>query len=134
MYGTGKIMESGRDRAPGGQTQAWCSLHSNSPTFSRLSLTHRFWWQKWGVFTKRQRKALRRISLSRIVCDNTGITTVSRDIFRANIYPQGFVSCSRIPKLKANEGSAGKGRSGTGQALAPPPGIRHPICCSTVCR
>ncbi|EDL15836.1 eosinophil peroxidase [Mus musculus] len=67
--------------------------------FRRARDGDRFWWQKWGVFTKRQRKALRRISLSRIVCDNTGITTVSRDIFRANIYPQGFVSCSRIPKL-----------------------------------
>ncbi|XP_021033325.1 eosinophil peroxidase [Mus caroli] len=67
--------------------------------FRRARDGDRFWWQKWGVFTKRQRKALRRISLSRIVCDNTGITTVSRDIFRANVYPQGFVSCSRIPKL-----------------------------------
>ncbi|KAM9597523.1 eosinophil peroxidase [Trichechus inunguis] len=59
----------------------------------------RFWWQKQGVFTKRQRRALRQVSLSRIVCDNTGITTVSRDIFRANIYPRGFVSCSHIPRL-----------------------------------
>ncbi|XP_036053080.1 eosinophil peroxidase [Onychomys torridus] len=59
----------------------------------------RFWWQKWGVFTKRQRKALSRISLSRIICDNTGITTVSKNIFGANIYPRGFVSCRRIPKL-----------------------------------
>lgn len=60
----------------------------------------RFWWQKYGVFTKRQRKALSHISLSRIVCDNTGITTVPRDIFKAKIYPQGFVPCSRIPSLK----------------------------------
>ncbi|XP_052613446.1 eosinophil peroxidase [Peromyscus californicus insignis] len=59
----------------------------------------RFWWQKWGVFTKRQRKALSQISLSRIICDNTGITTVSKNIFRANIYPRGFVSCRHIPKL-----------------------------------
>ncbi|XP_035303737.1 eosinophil peroxidase [Cricetulus griseus] len=67
--------------------------------FRRARDGDRFWWQKWGVFTKRQRKALRRISLSRIICDNTGITTVSKDIFGANIYPRGFVSCSCIPKL-----------------------------------
>uniref|UniRef100_A0A452QKX8 Myeloperoxidase n=1 Tax=Ursus americanus TaxID=9643 RepID=A0A452QKX8_URSAM len=67
--------------------------------FRRARNGDRFWWEKRGVFTKRQRKALRRISLSRIVCDNTGITTVSRDIFRANTYPQGFVSCTRIPRL-----------------------------------
>uniref|UniRef100_A0A8D1WE73 Eosinophil peroxidase n=1 Tax=Sus scrofa TaxID=9823 RepID=A0A8D1WE73_PIG len=69
------------------------------PTFTHAS-TARFWWQKYGVFTKRQRKALSHISLSRIVCDNTGITTVPRDIFKAKIYPQGFVPCSRIPSLK----------------------------------
>ncbi|KAF7479325.1 Hypothetical predicted protein [Marmota monax] len=67
--------------------------------FRRARDGDRFWWQKWGVFTKRQRRALSRISLSRIICDNTGITTVSRDIFRANIYPRGFVSCRQIPKL-----------------------------------
>ncbi|KAM8817284.1 eosinophil peroxidase [Rhynchonycteris naso] len=67
--------------------------------FIRARSGDRFWWQKKGVFTKRQRKALSQVSLSRIVCDNTGITTVSRDIFRANTYPQGFVSCSSIRGL-----------------------------------
>lgn len=78
-----------------------CSLYVNSsqPSPFFLDCLHRFWWQKWGVFTKRQRRALRQISLSRIVCDNTGITTVSRDIFKANTYPQGFVNCNRIPRL-----------------------------------
>lgn len=78
-----------------------CSLCSFLPDLHLHLLTclGRFWWEKRGVFTKRQRKALRKISLSRIVCDNTGITTVSRDIFRANTYPRGFVSCTSIPKL-----------------------------------
>ncbi|XP_005597567.1 eosinophil peroxidase [Equus przewalskii] len=67
--------------------------------FRRARDGDRFWWQKRGVFTKRQRKALRRVSLSRIVCDNTGITTVSRHIFKANTHPRGFVSCRSIPKL-----------------------------------
>ncbi|XP_037019646.2 eosinophil peroxidase [Artibeus jamaicensis] len=67
--------------------------------FRRARTGDRFWWQKRGVFTKRQRRALRKISLSRIVCDNTGITSVPRHIFRANTYPQNFVDCSRIPRL-----------------------------------
>nr|XP_004670023.2 eosinophil peroxidase [Jaculus jaculus] len=75
--------------------------------FRRARDGDRFWWQKRGVFTKRQRRALSRISLSRIVCDNTGITTVSRDIFRANTHPQGFVSCGCVPKLDL---SAWRGR------------------------
>ncbi|NXP35560.1 PERE peroxidase, partial [Leiothrix lutea] len=59
----------------------------------------RFWWQNPGVFSPRQRCSLAKISLSRIICDNTHITKVSRNIFRANRYPHGFVSCSQIPKL-----------------------------------
>ncbi|NXK89318.1 PERE peroxidase, partial [Formicarius rufipectus] len=59
----------------------------------------RFWWQNRGVFSPRQRCALAKVSLARIICDNTHITKVSRHIFRANSYPRGFVSCSQIPKL-----------------------------------
>ncbi|NXT85229.1 PERE peroxidase, partial [Zapornia atra] len=59
----------------------------------------RFWWENRGVFTPQQRSALARISLSRIICDNTHISKVPRHIFRANRYPFGFVSCSQIPKL-----------------------------------
>ncbi|KFP80184.1 Myeloperoxidase, partial [Acanthisitta chloris] len=59
----------------------------------------RFWWENPGVFTPQQRHALAKVSLSRIICDNTHITKVSRHIFRANRYPHGFVSCRHIPKL-----------------------------------
>ncbi|NXF30734.1 PERM Myeloperoxidase, partial [Nyctibius bracteatus] len=59
----------------------------------------RFWWENKGVFTPQQRSSLAKISLSRIICDNTHISKVSRHIFRANRYPCGFVSCSKIPKL-----------------------------------
>ncbi|XP_059989056.1 eosinophil peroxidase [Lagenorhynchus albirostris] len=75
--------------------------------FRRARSGDRFWWQKRGVFTKKQRRALSHISLSRIVCDNTGITTVPRDIFRANTDPRGFVPCTRIPSLNL---SAWRGR------------------------
>ncbi|CAK6438013.1 unnamed protein product [Pipistrellus nathusii] len=67
--------------------------------FRRARTGDRFWWEKPGVFTKRQRRALSQISLSRIVCDNTDITMVPRDIFRANTYPQDFEHCNRIPRL-----------------------------------
>ncbi|NWS77972.1 PERE peroxidase, partial [Crotophaga sulcirostris] len=59
----------------------------------------RFWWQNSGVFTPQQRASLARISLSRIICDNTNISKVPRQIFRASRNPQCFVSCSQIPKL-----------------------------------
>ncbi|KGL96371.1 Myeloperoxidase, partial [Charadrius vociferus] len=59
----------------------------------------RFWWENNGVFTSQQRCALAKISLSRIICDNTHIIKVPRHIFKANRYPFGFVSCNQIPKL-----------------------------------
>ncbi|NWT56972.1 PERE peroxidase, partial [Erythrocercus mccallii] len=59
----------------------------------------RFWWQNPGVFTPRQRCSLAKISLSRIICDNTHIYIYGRNIFQANRYPCDFVSCSQIPKL-----------------------------------
>uniref|UniRef100_A0A8C9J924 Eosinophil peroxidase n=1 Tax=Panthera tigris altaica TaxID=74533 RepID=A0A8C9J924_PANTA len=62
-------------------------------------------------------EALSQVSWSGIAYDHTGIPTISRDIFRANTYPQGFVSCTASPSWirqpgKANEASAGKGGGG----------------------
>jgi hypothetical protein len=52
------------------------------------------------VFSTEQRQALARISLPRIICDNTGITTVSKNnIFMSNSFPRDFVSCSSLPAL-----------------------------------
>ena len=60
----------------------------------------RFWWQNNGVFSKQQQQALARISLPRIICDNTGITVVSKNnIFMSNRFPRDFVQCSRLPAL-----------------------------------
>ena len=60
----------------------------------------RFWWENQGVFTRQQQRALAKISLPRIICDNTGITTVSKDnIFMSNTFPRDFVSCNTLPAL-----------------------------------
>ncbi|XP_036735606.2 myeloperoxidase [Manis pentadactyla] len=68
--------------------------------FRKLRDGDRFWWENTGVFTERQQQALAKISLPRIICDNTGITTVSKDnIFMSNTFPRDFVSCSALPPL-----------------------------------
>ncbi|NXG75933.1 PERM Myeloperoxidase, partial [Baryphthengus martii] len=59
----------------------------------------RFWWENRGIFTPQQRSSLAKISLSRIICDNTHISEVPRHILQVNRYPRSFVSCCRIPKL-----------------------------------
>ncbi|NWU98618.1 PERM Myeloperoxidase, partial [Upupa epops] len=59
----------------------------------------RFWWENRGVFTPQQRSSLAKVSLSRIICDNTRISEVPRHILQTNRYPHGFVSCNQIPQL-----------------------------------
>ncbi|XP_074117999.1 myeloperoxidase-like isoform X1 [Sminthopsis crassicaudata] len=67
--------------------------------FRKLRDGDRFYWESAGVFSSQQRQALATISLSRIICDNTGITSVPRNIFKANKYPKDFVSCNMIPRM-----------------------------------
>ncbi|XP_006833700.1 PREDICTED: myeloperoxidase [Chrysochloris asiatica] len=68
--------------------------------FRKLRDGDRFWWENKGVFSTQQRRALAKISLPRIICDNTGITTVSKNnIFMSNTFPRDFVNCSTLPAL-----------------------------------
>ncbi|XP_006889510.1 PREDICTED: myeloperoxidase [Elephantulus edwardii] len=68
--------------------------------FRKLRDGDRFWWENQGVFSTQQRRALAKISLPRIICDNTGITTVSKNnIFKSNTFPRDFVNCSTLPAL-----------------------------------
>uniref|UniRef100_A0A452VDV9 Myeloperoxidase n=1 Tax=Ursus maritimus TaxID=29073 RepID=A0A452VDV9_URSMA len=68
--------------------------------FRKLRDGDRFWWENPGVFSRQQQQALTRISLPRIICDNTGITTVSKNnIFMSNTFPRDFVSCNTLPTL-----------------------------------
>ncbi|XP_007518994.1 thyroid peroxidase isoform X3 [Erinaceus europaeus] len=59
----------------------------------------RFWWENDGVFTEAQRQELEQHSLSRVICDNTGLTHVSLDAFQVGRFPQDFQSCENIPSL-----------------------------------
>nr|XP_027793567.1 thyroid peroxidase [Marmota flaviventris] len=59
----------------------------------------RFWWENSAVFTEAQRRELGKHSLPRVLCDNTGLTSVPVDAFRTGTFPQDFVPCSSIPRL-----------------------------------
>ncbi|XP_069766439.1 eosinophil peroxidase-like isoform X2 [Narcine bancroftii] len=67
--------------------------------FRNLRDGDRFWWENDGVFTSTQRMALYEITMSRIICDNTGIKMISPDAFRFQEYPLGYVNCSSIPQV-----------------------------------
>ncbi|XP_051850149.1 lactoperoxidase [Antechinus flavipes] len=67
--------------------------------FRKIRDGDRFFWKKPGVFTPQQQEALKKVSFSFIVCENTHITKVPINAFKANKYPQDFVNCSEIEKL-----------------------------------
>ncbi|XP_062448831.1 myeloperoxidase [Rhea pennata] len=81
--------------------------------FRNLRDGDRFWWENKGIFTPQQRCSLAKISLSQIICDNTHISKVSRNILRANRYPHDFVSCSQIPKLDLRPWKSRRTEEGT---------------------
>ncbi|XP_062981549.1 thyroid peroxidase [Elgaria multicarinata webbii] len=59
----------------------------------------RFWWENSNVFTEAQRHELGKYSLSRLICDNTGLTEAPLDAFRLGKFPQDFKSCENIPSI-----------------------------------
>ncbi|XP_078082079.1 eosinophil peroxidase-like [Mustelus asterias] len=67
--------------------------------FKNLRDGDRFWWENTGVFTASQRQALTQISMSRIICENTGIQLIPRDAFKFQPFPRGYVNCNQIPKV-----------------------------------
>ncbi|KAM9165644.1 LOW QUALITY PROTEIN: putative oxidoreductase PXDNL [Pangshura tecta] len=60
----------------------------------------RFWYENPGVFTMAQLTQLKQASLARVICDNgDNIQQVQPDVFLKADYPQGYMSCSEIPKI-----------------------------------
>ncbi|XP_048375434.1 eosinophil peroxidase-like [Sphaerodactylus townsendi] len=75
----------------------------------------RFWWEKRGVFTPQQRRALSSVSLSRLICDNTHIKEVPLDIFKRSQYPRDFVDCHQVMGLDLSAWRERKGAGGKGK-------------------
>uniref|UniRef100_A0A6Q2X2F0 C1q domain-containing protein n=1 Tax=Esox lucius TaxID=8010 RepID=A0A6Q2X2F0_ESOLU len=65
--------------------------------FQKIRQGDRFWWENDGVFTDAQRDSLRKASLARIICDNTGITDVPKNPFYFRPRGVGYTPCENIP-------------------------------------
>uniref|UniRef100_A0A7N6A7M0 Sushi domain-containing protein n=1 Tax=Anabas testudineus TaxID=64144 RepID=A0A7N6A7M0_ANATE len=59
----------------------------------------RFWWEAKSLFTQQQKTELLKVSLSRIICDNTDIKEVPADPFKFGKYPSDYISCNHIPSI-----------------------------------
>lgn len=51
------------------------------------------------MFSQEQRDELLKVSLSKIICENTDITEVPPDAFIFGKYPSGYVSCNNLPAM-----------------------------------
>ncbi|XP_066271451.1 eosinophil peroxidase-like [Branchiostoma lanceolatum] len=58
----------------------------------------RFWYQSDGVFTPAQRTEISRVTLARVICDNTGITRLPPDVFRRTDLADMAI-CDDIPGM-----------------------------------
>ncbi|TRY95993.1 hypothetical protein DNTS_002156 [Danionella cerebrum] len=67
--------------------------------FRALRDGDRFWWQSEGVFTSAQRDALRSISLSRIICENTHLQRVPLDPFTHTLHTEELLPCSNFTPM-----------------------------------
>jgi len=65
--------------------------------FTRLRDGDRFWYENEGVFTRAQRRQIRKASLARVVCDNgDNIDRVQPDIFTSATVDE-MVPCDELP-------------------------------------
>ncbi|XP_042365182.1 eosinophil peroxidase isoform X1 [Plectropomus leopardus] len=67
--------------------------------FQRIRQGDRLWYENPGVFNRAQRSALSRVTLSRIICDNTGITSVPSDAFGIISNRNRLMRCGNIAGL-----------------------------------
>ncbi|XP_053313343.1 eosinophil peroxidase-like [Spea bombifrons] len=67
--------------------------------FRRARDGDRFFYENPSVFTTAQKKSIEQVTLARVICDNTNIKEVPRNVFMGNDYPRDFVNCSKIPAL-----------------------------------
>ncbi|XP_039636753.1 eosinophil peroxidase [Perca fluviatilis] len=67
--------------------------------FQRIRQGDRLWYENPGVFTPAQRAALSTTSLSKIICDNTGITAVPSDAYSVLSNRNRLVSCANLRRL-----------------------------------
>ncbi|KAB5543765.1 hypothetical protein PHYPO_G00083400 [Pangasianodon hypophthalmus] len=70
--------------------------------FQKIRQGDRLWWENMGVFTPAQKASLSRVSLSRIICDNTGITRVPRNPFLFSSNQANFINCRGIQEVDLN--------------------------------
>ncbi|XP_073421308.1 myeloperoxidase-like [Dendrobates tinctorius] len=67
--------------------------------FRRSRDGDRFYYENPSVFCLSQRISIERVTLAHIICANTNIKEVPKNVFLGNQYPRGFIKCSSLPAM-----------------------------------
>ena len=68
-------------------------------TFHNLRDGDRFWYEKPGVFTRQQLREIRRATLAHVICDNTDVKSIQRDVFLSTSRRNRRTKCSIFRKM-----------------------------------
>ncbi|KAM6984875.1 eosinophil peroxidase [Aplochiton taeniatus] len=88
--------------------------------FKNIRQGDRLWYEKPGVFSPSQKSALQSVSLSKIICDNTGIASVPSNPFNAISSSNRLTRCTNLQRLNLN---AWRERSCSGENCAEDHGL-----------
>ncbi|XP_073421649.1 myeloperoxidase-like [Dendrobates tinctorius] len=67
--------------------------------FRRVRDGDRYYYENPSVFSSAQRKSIESVTLSHIICANTNIKQVPRNVFKANEFPKDFIECSKFKPI-----------------------------------
>ncbi|XP_041792242.1 eosinophil peroxidase-like [Chelmon rostratus] len=95
-----------------------------STQFQRIRQGDRLWWENEGVFTEAQRESLKQTSLSRIICDNTGIIEVPEQPFQY-MTSSNYTACTDIPAFDLSPWKEDGNNSAAPAGSSAPRGPRH---------
>ncbi|XP_066457643.1 myeloperoxidase-like [Eleutherodactylus coqui] len=59
----------------------------------------RYYYENPSVFSSAQRRSIESVTLANIICANTKIKKVPENVFKANRFPEDFISCSNFPEI-----------------------------------
>ncbi|XP_040278058.1 eosinophil peroxidase-like [Bufo bufo] len=67
--------------------------------FRRARNGDSFFYENLSVFSLKQRKSIEEVTLAHIICANTKIKQVPRNVFLANEFPADFIDCSKFAAM-----------------------------------
>ncbi|XP_071994329.1 myeloperoxidase-like isoform X3 [Engystomops pustulosus] len=67
--------------------------------FRRTRDGDRFYYESPSVFSSAQMRSIESVTLAQIICANTNIKKVPRNVFMVNKFPEDFIECSNFPVM-----------------------------------